>query len=666
MAMTSVSSPNGEPSRQRGSGIVLDHDRGREYARARRSTLRVKALRMSLPLLAVGVLGLYVVSILKTAGFGSIEPQAAIRKILPQDLAMNNPKYEGFGSDGSSYVFQAKTAQQNLANPILIALNGITGTLTQVDKTKTDFFAARGEYETKKSILELFEQIDVKSESGLKVTMTRATILTDENILTTKEPVRVEFPGGQITSKAMTLRQKAHEVTFSDAVVAEFSPPADAAAATTAAAAPQAAGDVGALFKASDGPVHITADRLDVSDVTKIALFSGNVIAKQGDAVLKTQELEVTYDGGGMIGGDGKAPQTASAAQAASKIKRIVAHQPVQMTRGATDIVTSDQAEFDIERSVSVLFGNVVMTSGPEQKVTSDRVDIDQAANTVQLVGNVIVSQGVNELKGRRLFIDRAKGQALLTSPPGLGAGPGRVAARLSRGGEGKTGAKAAAKPAPDDADGEGNALGQFKTDPTAPIDIEADQLTVDDGAHVAVFKGDVKAKQGDFSMKSAELQAFYKGEAGLSSAIAAPGQAAKPGGSAELTRVEAKRDVVVKSAEGRTAKGDWANFDMKANKVVMGGTVLLAQGPSMVRGTRLVIDMATGETKIDTSAAAQAVAQPTSDMPTQQAGSSGRASAVFFPKQLKESHEAQQKGKSGTPPPPDGWAATADPANGR
>ena len=53
-------------------------------------------------------------------------------------------------------------------------------------------------------------------------------------------------------------------------------------------------------------------------------------------------------------------------------------------------------------------------------------------------------------------------------------------------------------------------------TDPTAPIDVEALRLDVDDQKKLAVYRGDVRAVQGDFVVRTSEMRAHYTGAAGL------------------------------------------------------------------------------------------------------------------------------------------------------
>ena len=97
---------------------------------------------------------------------------------------MKNPRYEGFGEDGGSYVFTAKTAEQDLSMPNVVKLNGIVGEVYQADKTRTDITAMRGVFNNEKSLLDLYEEINVDLQSGLKARLTQATILTKEDLLT--------------------------------------------------------------------------------------------------------------------------------------------------------------------------------------------------------------------------------------------------------------------------------------------------------------------------------------------------------------------------------------------------------------------------------------------------------------------------------------------------
>ncbi|HYD15451.1 MAG TPA: LPS export ABC transporter periplasmic protein LptC [Hyphomicrobium sp.] len=678
MATTADREINPLAGRRTGDGVVLAVDRTREFRKAARRTKLVRTLRIACPVSAVLLLGIYGLTIAQTAGVVSQEAVAGLtmRKILPEDLAMKNPRYEGYGKDGGSYVFTAKTAQQDLTLPNVVNLNGIVGEVYQADKTRTDITAVRGVFNNEKNILDLYEQINVDSQSGLKARLTQATLLTKEDLLTSNEPVLVEFPNGSVRSKRMTLRQKAREATFTEDVSVELTPPPDDKPKDPAAEAQKAA-EGSALFTPSSGPINIESNRLDINDGNKTALFTGTVQASQAGSQLTTPELEVFYEGEGMMGGTGQeapAPQGADAASQSGKVKRILAKKPVVMKRENGDVVTSDTADFDALAETAVLSGDVIMTSGTDRRAAGERVEINEAMGTVLLVGDVVVTQGGNELRGGRLAIDRTKGTALLTSPPDASAGPGRINARLLRTPDAKASAskKDAEKPKADTASEGLGALANFKTNPKAPVEVIADSLDVDDKRKVAVFRGEVDATQDTFKIRCAELSAYYKGEAGLADA-ANPAATPKNGEkqSTELTKIEARKDVRVTSKDGQTATGDWADFDTKTNKVTMGGNVVLSRGNNMVRGTRLLIDMTTGESKIDT-APQNTESNPqgggwVTQKPAEAAvETSGRASAVFFPQELKKD-EAPAKKKAAPATSGgavDGWSATATPGS--
>ena len=611
-----------EPGRGWAIVTTSTSDRARNMARARRHSRMVRGLRRVLPAAAAAVMATYVVIVMQTTGWEGL-PQIEISNIIPENLTMHNPRYEGFNDDGGTYVVTAKTAVQDLTDLSRITLNGIVGDLEDANKSKTNLKATHGFYNSKANTLELYDGIDIVSESGMHARLTRADIDTKKNIVVSKTPVVVEMPGGTIRSNEMTLHNKTRTVTFLDSVTARLTPSEQQKAAPATAAA-----NAAPLISAANGPIDITSDRLEIDDKDKHATFSGTVRAAQGDALLETTTLEVSYEGQG----DGAAIASPSGA----KIRRIVSRAPVVMTRAPQDRVTARSFAFDALKEVAELTGDVVMTSGEDRSAKGDTATIDQKADTVLLTGDVVAVQGRNQLTGGRLFVDRATGRTQLTNPTAAGAQErGRISTRFYRDVDtsqqsGKADAKTAA----------GTAL-VFKTDPNAPIDVDADRLDVDDRAKRAVFKGDVHAAQGDFAVRTATLTAHYTGKAGLADQM----NAATADQPAQLTRIEARGKVIVTSKNGQKATGDWANFDVKANQVTVGGDVVLTQEKNVVRGTRLVIDMTTGKSTIhnDPGAAWTAKAAPSGDKNgngyvVQGPTSGGRPSAIFYPKEKKGS----------------------------
>ncbi len=156
------------------------------------------------------------------------------------------------------------------------------------------------------------------------------------------------------------------------------------------------------------------------------------------------------------------------------------------------------------------------------------------------------------------------------------------------------------------------NAMQGFSQNRDQPIQIEAASLEMRDKKKEATFSGNVKVVQGDTTMTSKILVVFYDSApapaaapAGNTKAAAkaapAPIQAATPGpgGSSSIRRLEAKGNVVV-TQKDQVVTGETAVFDTKTNLVTMVGGVILTQGKNVLRGDRLIVDMTTGVSRVE------------------------------------------------------------------
>jgi LPS export ABC transporter protein LptC/lipopolysaccharide transport protein LptA len=563
--------------------------RVRVFGQARRHTFIVKTLRRALPVIALAALTSYGVGMRFTMSLGGGKLDTGKIAISTENLTMSNPRYEGFNKDGSKYVVTAKTAVQDIRQQGPIDLNIIEGVLTQANGVVIKLTAPRGKFNNKDNQLDLYDDIKIRGTDGTRADLTQATVYIKENRIVSTEPVAIDMTAGQIRANEMDLRQAAKQVTFANGVVTRLKVEAKP---VEVAAKPVAAGGLRPLG-AGDGPVDVSSHTLNVDDAKKTAIFTGDVVAKQGDATLRAPTLQVVYDGTPLPPpGGGPTTAVAPAGVPAGKLKRILVPADVVLTQGA-DRVTSDKAEFDAERETAILLGRVSMSQGADRRATSDRVDLDQRNDLALLTGNVVVTQERNVLQGGRLAIDRKAGTTKLSTPAEPGQPVGRIAARFIQAATAPTG-----KPAPKAATPDGEAGGfVFRTDPNAPIDIDSETLDVLDKAKTATFRGAVHAVQGEFVMRTLELVVTYSGEAGLASAATS---VAGKQPSAQLTRIRANQKVEVTSTNGQSATGDWADFDVKANTVTLGGNVALKKGQSLVYAPKAVIDMTTGVTYLE------------------------------------------------------------------
>jgi lipopolysaccharide transport protein LptA len=242
----------------------------------------------------------------------------------------------------------------------------------------------------------------------------------------------------------------------------------------------------------------------------------------------------------------------------------------------------------------------VVIRAANDRRITSEQADFDVAADTALFQGKVVATKEKNVLKGERLYVDRKAGRSRLETP---GDG-GRIAATFYQAAGSQ---KQRPRPQPA-AEALQTIGGSFKNDPDAPMEVEADTLDVLDTAKKAVFKGKVRARQGDMLLRTSELTAFYSGSTGLGLPTTANDAGAKGKGADEgqLVRLEASNDVLLTSKDGQTASAKSATFDVKANTALLVGDVFVTkpgndprdpqkQKITVLEAPRLKIDLTTG-----------------------------------------------------------------------
>ena len=618
---------------------------------ARRHTFLVRVLRVVFPLAVVAGFGVYGLVLQKqfSAGAGTLRPGKI--EVTADDLKMKNPSYFGVTKEGGKYEVRAREAAVDFAMTGPVKLEGIDGDLLQASGVKTLLKATRGALENKKGELELFDGVEIDASNGMKARMQRAMVYTKDHRVTSRDPIRAEMPTGTLTANTMDFSTDTRAGKFRGNVALRLSQ------------TPSANGAQPSIGLGGDArqPVEIHAQEFDIDDLKSLADFRVNVVAQQGETQLTAPELHVIYEGHPQTGLEGApvAPAGAPAgADPGAQLSRLTAR------------------------------NGVVLTAGTDRRVVSDSVDFDVKADTALFNGNVELTQAKNVFRGGRLQVDRKSGKSRLDTPGvGAKAGPGRIAATLvqaadpARAGVNAKAKVAAAAPDP------GNPLGGFRSDPSAPTDIDAETLDVNDQTKQAIFRGKVVARQGDYVIQTSELIAFYTGQTGLMSSSGAADAQQKGLGGAQLSHIETKGGTKIVSKDGQEAEGATAHFDIKSNMVTMAGPagVTLKQGTNIVQGARLKMDLTKGEAHVENDqSGAQAAAAPTPAqlsiaakpgvVPPSQPGAcppgGGQTCLIIYPDQLKKMNEQKQKGQAGTTvpadaskPKPDGWQPQSSPS---
>lgn len=130
-----------------------------------------------------------------------------------------------------------------------------------------------------------------------------------------------------------------------------------------------------------------------------------------------------------------------------------------------------------------------------------------------------------------------------------------------------------------------------FKHDTRQPIEITADTLEVDREKNIAVFQGNVDAIQGEMRLRARVLTVHYS-------------QKQNAQGTA-ISRIDAEGDVFV-SSPTETAQGQRGVYDVEEGTIRLNDQVVLTRGENVIRGDRLVMDLNSGLSRVESAAAGE------------------------------------------------------------
>lgn len=118
--------------------------------------------------------------------------------------------------------------------------------------------------------------------------------------------------------------------------------------------------------------------------------------------------------------------------------------------------------------------------------------------------------------------------------------------------------------------------LGGITADPTAAVEVTADNLSVDQDSGTAVFSGNVLIGQGDLRLSAGSVRVVYADATGDIAQLLASG------GVTFVTATEA-------------AEAASADYNLQSGMLVLTGDVLLTQGASALSADTMTVNLTTG-----------------------------------------------------------------------
>ena len=130
-----------------------------------------------------------------------------------------------------------------------------------------------------------------------------------------------------------------------------------------------------------------------------------------------------------------------------------------------------------------------------------------------------------------------------------------------------------------------GQAFEGFRGNSKDPVQIEADQLEVLDGEARAVFKGNVKVRQGSSIITTSRLDVRYlKGSAG---------------GQNDIERLIMTGGLIATSKDN-TVTAEKGTYEVQTENIVLTGKVVVSQGDSVATGCKLVANLKTNQARLE------------------------------------------------------------------
>ena len=146
----------------------------------------------------------------------------------------------------------------------------------------------------------------------------------------------------------------------------------------------------------SKEPIEISSDSLEVMQKDRIAIFRGNVIAKQGKVTLNSNEMKVYYKEGGN--------DTAGASGSVSKIE--VTGNVILVT--AQESAEADKGVYQVDRKHVTMLGNVSLTKD-KSVIKGNRLEYDLASGKSVLTSLPMDNQGKKGNRVRGVFVPEEK-----------------------------------------------------------------------------------------------------------------------------------------------------------------------------------------------------------------------------------------------------------------
>jgi lipopolysaccharide export system protein LptC len=194
-------------------------DADKLYRAALRHSRQVRLLRIGVPAaLAAALLLTVAANYMPTVGGLRLPGELGKLVINGTKVTMQAPRLTGFTADSRPYEFIANSAEQDITQPDLMALNQIQAKIELEDKSMVNLTANSGGYNMKTELLTLVDAIHVVSSNGYEARLKEATVDVHSGTIISDKPVWVKLTGAVIDGQKLEVRDSGNVIRFSGGV----------------------------------------------------------------------------------------------------------------------------------------------------------------------------------------------------------------------------------------------------------------------------------------------------------------------------------------------------------------------------------------------------------------------------------------------------------------
>ena len=184
-----------------------DPDRAREFRIAKRHSVLVQVLKVLLPIMAAGILSLYLLPFLFRVSIDKGRGTASVRTVTLEagSLKMLDPHVKGVNERNEPYDFTADSATQAQKSADEMYLENVLGHMTGQDGKITTLTAPNGLHNNKTDQMTFNNGVVVQREADMTATFQTATAFIKKQIVISKTPVIVRLHESTIHADSMTM-----------------------------------------------------------------------------------------------------------------------------------------------------------------------------------------------------------------------------------------------------------------------------------------------------------------------------------------------------------------------------------------------------------------------------------------------------------------------------